>query len=122
MRTFVLALLPLLPFTACTWSSTVSDFHGHYEQAGVVGMRAYEEDLHLDYDFRYAHTGLTYEQVRHAYRFGYKLAKDPQYSASNWENVEPIARSNWENGFPGSWIRYKHAIYYGWQLGSHGRN
>jgi hypothetical protein len=70
MRTFVLALLPLLPFTACTWSSTAAD------------MRAYGEDFRLDYDFRYAHTGLTYEQVRHAYRFGYKLAKDPQYSAS----------------------------------------
>src|SRR5919108_2985652 len=28
MRTFALTLLVLLPFTACTWSSTASDFHG----------------------------------------------------------------------------------------------
>jgi hypothetical protein len=92
------------------------------EQAGVGDMSAYEEDLHLDYDFRYAHTGLTYEQVRHAYRFGYKLAKDPQYRGFEWENLLPEARSDWEKGYPGSWNRYKDAIYYGWQLGSRGRS
>ena len=92
------------------------------EQASIADMSAHEQEFRRNYDSRYANSDLTYEQVRPAYRFGYKLAKDPQYSGSNWENVLSEARSNWEDGYPGSWNRYKDAIHYGWQLGRQGRS
>jgi hypothetical protein len=90
---------------------------GVKRQAGVTDMGVSETAFRTDYDSLYANRGMTYEQVRPAYRFGYLLANDPHYTGLEWSRVQSDARSEWERGYPNSWAQYKDAIHYGWQQG-----
>ncbi len=88
----------------------------NFEQARGGFMGTQERDFWRHYGSMYANSGMTYEQVRPAYRFGYLLASDPQYQGLEWSRVQSEARSEWEAGYPGSWNRYQDAVHYGWQL------
>jgi hypothetical protein len=88
----------------------------NFEQARGGFMGTQERDFWRHYGSIYANSGMTYEQVRPAYRFGYLLASDPQYRRLEWSHVQSEARSEWEAGYPGSWNRYQDAVHYGWQL------
>jgi hypothetical protein len=90
---------------------------GVKRQAGVTDMGVSETAFRTDYDSLYANRGMTYEQVRPAYRFGYLLANDPHYTGLEWSRVQSEARSEWEKGYPNSWPQYKDAIHYGWEQG-----
>ena len=73
----------------------------------------------MEPDFRqhctrsFGHSGSTYEQCSPAYRYGYELAGDRQYSG-DWAGIESKAREQWETRNPGTWERFKDAIRYSW--------
>ena len=90
------------------------------DQTGVRDMGASETAFRTDYNSLYANSGMTYDQVRPAYRFGYLLANDPHYRGLEWSRIQSEARREWEAGYPGSWNVYKDPIHYGWQQGTRG--
>jgi len=91
------------------------------EQASIGDLSAYEADFRRNYESNYADSGLSYDEYRPAYRYGYDLAKDPRYSNKNWDSIEPQAKRNWEEGGKGSWNKYEQAIKYAWQRARQGK-
>jgi hypothetical protein len=74
-----------------------------------------ESDFRENYQSVYANTGLDFEQVEPAYRYGYELARDPRGGGSNWSAIEPHAKQSWKEHHEGSWDQYRGAIRYGWE-------
>jgi uncharacterized protein (TIGR02271 family) len=72
-----------------------SQYRDHYESSRT-------DD---DYDF---------DSYQPAYRFGSELRTDERYGGSDWNEVEPRARSTWEERNPGTWERFKNAVKHAW--------
>jgi uncharacterized protein (TIGR02271 family) len=89
------------------------------EQLGAEGGRNMSMD---DSDFRnhwqtsYGHTGGKYEDHAPAYLYGRELGNNQQYSGSQWNDIEPEARRDWESRNSGTpWEKTKDAVRYGWE-------
>lgn len=91
------------------------------QEAGLTDWSRYEPDFRENYQSTYANTGLQYEQVRPAYRYGYQLAKEPQGRGSDWSTMEPQAKSSWEQDHNGAWDQYRDAVRYGWERAHRGQ-
>lgn len=71
-------------------------------------------------DFRSYHSaqkksGIPYEEVAPAYRFGVGLSESAQYRGKDWTAVEADAKTHWEKQNPGSWERFKDSVRYAWE-------
>lgn len=87
--------------------SNTRDYHQH--------MDRYRED----YSTRYSSTGHPFDHYSPAYELGHRLATDPQYRDSTWEELEPAARSYWERNHSwqhGAWEQFREAAQHAWQL------
>lgn len=89
------------------------------EQLGAESGRNMSMD---DSDFRnhwqtsYGHTGGRYEDHAPAYQYGSELGNNQQYSGSQWNDIEPEARRDWESRYSGTpWEKTKDAVRYGWE-------
>lgn len=60
-------------------------------------------------------TEFPYDQFQPAYYYGYELARDPNSTAHDWNEVEYNAQENWERQHPGTWERVKDAVQYAWE-------
>ena len=69
-----------------------------------VDWQTYDNDFRSNFQSSFRDGGLTYEQARPAYRFGYDLG------GSEWNESE--ARSRWESRNPGTWDKFKNAARY----------
>ena len=83
----------------------------------MADIGRYEPDFRQDYESNFANSGYGYDQYRPAYRYGYEMASDSRYNASDWSDIEMQARRNWNEGTLGPWERYKDAVRYGWERG-----
>jgi len=83
----------------------------------MADIGRYEPDFRQDYESNSANSGYGYDQYRPAYRYGYEMASDSRYNASDWSDIEMQARRNWNEGTLGPWERYKDAVRYGWERG-----
>jgi uncharacterized protein (TIGR02271 family) len=81
--------------------------------ARAVGFDTFARGFEDDFRTRYAGRGLTFAEVRPAYRFGHSLANDPRYQGG-WAAVEPEARRHWEERNPGTWETFKDAVRHAW--------
>jgi uncharacterized protein (TIGR02271 family) len=77
-------------------STDIDVIKGGDEHAALTDWARYEPDFRKNYQSTYANTGLQYEQVQPAYRYGYQLANEPQGRASDWSSIEPQAKTTWE--------------------------
>jgi hypothetical protein len=59
-------------------------------------------------------TGGTYEQYSPAYRYGYSL-RYRSGDQSDWSEVEPSAKSEWESHNPNTWERFKASVRHAWE-------
>lgn len=75
-------------------------FREHYDRELAGGLR---ED---DYD---------YDTVRPAYKFGSTMRSDRRFQGDRWEDIEPNARSTWEQKNPGTWEKMKLAVRHAWE-------
>ncbi|MDB4942032.1 MAG: hypothetical protein JWP97_1566 [Labilithrix sp.] len=66
------------------------------------------------YDQRFASSGRAYEQYAPAYKFGHHMRHDARFAGKSWSDVEPNARSAWEEKNPGSWEHFKEAVQHAW--------
>jgi stress response protein YsnF len=74
-----------------------------------------ETRFHRDFDANYSGTGYTWEHYTPAYRYGYNLASDPQYTNRDWDEIEGDVRTRWEAHNEGTWDDFAGAIEYGWE-------
>jgi len=74
-----------------------------------------DADYRTHYDATFGARGYTYDQYRHAYRFGTDLAGDTQFAPNDWTTVEPEARRYWEERNEGTWEDFKDAVRYAWE-------
>lgn len=66
-------------------------------------------------DFEQRYPGARYEEYAPAYQYGSQLSSDPMYASAGWKTVEPVAMQRWEAHNPGTWARYRDAIFASWQ-------
>jgi len=67
------------------------------------------------FDARYAKTtGASYDQYTPAYNFGHAMRQDSRFHGNDWSEVEPRARSAWEERNPGTWDSFKEAVQHAW--------
>jgi len=84
--------------------------------AATIGDELYiPDDLFMeDYWANYAPLGMTFAEVREAYRFGYDLATRPEFRNLDWSLAVTDAKNLWEQNHFGTWERYRGAIHLGW--------
>jgi hypothetical protein len=102
-------------------STDIDIIKGGEQQASRADWSRYEPDFRKNYQSTYANTGLQYEQVRPAYRYGYVLANEPQGRASEWSSIESQAKTSWEQSHDGAWDQYRDAVRYGWERARRGQ-
>lgn len=75
-------------------------YREHYDRnlSGTMG-----ED---DYD---------YDSYKPAYSFGSGMRSDRRFQGDTWDDVEPNARSAWEERNPGTWEKMKMAVRHAWE-------
>jgi len=86
------------------------------EELNTPEWTRYETTFRDDYKSRYANTGYTYEDYYlPAYRYGYTLATDPTYRTySDWNNLEMVARREWEADNDTLWDDIKDTVRNAW--------
>ena len=102
-------------------STDIDIIKGGDEHAALTDWARYEPDFRKNYQSTYANTGLQYEQVQPAYRYGYQLANEMQGSASDWSSIESQAKTSWEQNHDGAWDQYRDAVRYGWERARRGQ-
>lgn len=75
----------------------------------------YESEFQSDWQTKYSRSGLSYDQVLPGYQYGYHLGHDPRYSTSNWSEIEPKVKRDWDERGHGPWDRFKDAVRSGWE-------
>lgn len=75
---------------------------------------AQRERFRSDYEANYASSGQTFDAYEPAYRSGHALRSDERHRDKSWEEVEPIAREQWEASNPDTWERMRDAHRRGW--------
>jgi len=76
---------------------------------------AHEADFRNYHSTSLAKSGVTYDEVVPAYRFGLGLTESEQYRGKSWNTVESDAKTHWEKQNPGTWERFKDAVRYAWE-------
>lgn len=89
------------------------------ENLGATNTRyqpyeTYETRWRTDYTNNYGNSGYSYEQFSPAYRYGYSLATNNDYSGWDWNRLEPEARRHWEERNPNTWEQFKMAVQRAW--------
>jgi hypothetical protein len=93
-----------------------------WRESGWTGFEV-ADDEYVYYEPRYRrHYSANYAQGSHAfdyyapaYRYGYDLAYNEAYDDYDWSDLEPEARSTWDEKFDGAWEEFKDAVRQGWQ-------
>lgn len=84
------------------------------EEMDANTFEEFETDFQTHFNDNYRGTSYNYNQYRPAYRYGYNLAASPRYTNSDWRDVEPEARMQWERNNRGTWDQVKDAVRHGW--------
>jgi len=86
-----------------------------HQESSFRSFDTYNADFRQHFNTTFAQQqGATYDAYMPAYRYGYTLATDKQYSGRDWAALESEARRDWEQRQPGTWERFKAAIRHGW--------
>lgn len=86
-------------------------------QEGAGGNRSMDDsDYRKHWQSSYGNTGGKYEDHAPAYQYGSELGNNQQYSGSQWNDIEPEARRDWESRNQGTpWEKSRDAVRYGWE-------
>ncbi|HJU99746.1 MAG TPA: hypothetical protein VJ752_04275 [Burkholderiaceae bacterium] len=79
-----------------------------------------ETYFHAHWVDTYSYTGGTYQEYDPAYRYGASMASSTTYQGSDWDEVEPALREEWQRTYPESrWEKFKEAVRAGWNRMTH---
>jgi hypothetical protein len=104
---------------ATTFSIPVQDGSTPVEESdvSVLNPGAFAQSEFMEhYLMEYAPGGVSFDQVRPAYEFGYHFGTEAGYENTwkDWNQVHQEARRRWEQHDPGTWKFYELAIQEGW--------
>jgi uncharacterized protein (TIGR02271 family) len=85
------------------------------EIAAVRAYGDYEAGFKKFYNEKLASTGIAYDKVTPALRFGYALATTEPFRSSPWSAVKADAKPLWEEKNPGTWDDSQAVIKYAWE-------
>jgi uncharacterized protein (TIGR02271 family) len=79
---------------------------------GMTNPNFRADDYRDNYNTTFAHSGMTWDQVRPAYEYGDELARDQRYRGREWSTFESDARRDWESRHPGAstWDKIKDGV------------
>jgi stress response protein YsnF len=80
---------------------------------GMTNPDFRDDDYRDNYNATYAHSGMTWDQVRPAYQYGDELARDQRYRGRDWNSFEADARRDWDARHPGgesTWEKIKDGV------------
>jgi len=78
-------------------------------------FESYQTDFRGFYDKQLAKSGVSYDSLTPAFRFGHGLATKEPFRSSPWTAVEEDARRIWEEKNPGTWDQNKAVVRYAWE-------
>jgi|GEM_PF-676239 len=121
-------MVPPAGVVTTTTTGAVPAGSGYIEETVVTTPTATAFPAELDAEFRHHFTGSiaptsigsTYETFMPAYHYGYELAARPEFRSLSWDAVEAQARMLWEQSNPGTYERFRHAIFAGWTRANSG--
>jgi uncharacterized protein (TIGR02271 family) len=73
-----------------------------------------EYETHFNQNFA-KDTDYDFNAYAPAYRFGHEMRGDRRFAGEEWSDVEPNARTAWEERNPGTWDRFKAAVRHAWE-------
>ncbi|HEY7188338.1 MAG TPA: hypothetical protein VH436_17400 [Vicinamibacterales bacterium] len=76
---------------------------------------SYQNDFRGFYDKQLAKSGVSYDSLTPAFRFGHGLATKEPFRSSPWPAVEKDAQRIWEEKNPGTWDQSKPVVKYAWE-------
>jgi len=91
----------------------VEQLPGQETRSGGMSNPDFRDDDYRDnYNTTFAHSGMTWEQVRPAYQYGDELARDQRYRGRDWSTFEADARRDWDARHPGAstWDKIKDGV------------
>jgi uncharacterized protein (TIGR02271 family) len=91
------------------------------EIPAVRPFDSYDSDFRSFYTKQLANSGVSYESLTPAFRFGHGLATREPFRSSPWSAVEADARGIWEEKNPGTWDQNKAVVRYAWEAVRHTR-
>lgn len=112
------------PASTANLATTRGDFARSYVREGGTWdtveydedfYEAYEPGYRTHYETNFMGTGYPYADFRNAYRFGSTYGTDARYTRyTNWADLEPMARAQWEATHDTPWEDFKDAVRHGW--------
>jgi hypothetical protein len=90
------------------------DYHRSELSTDYDDFRAYEASFRNHFNNSTDRGSYSFDDYEPAYRYGYSLANDPRYRDWAWEDVEAEAHQHWEDQYPNTWDRFKHAVRHAW--------
>lgn len=85
------------------------------EVPAVRTFEEYDSDFRTFYTTNLDKTGVSYDDLKPAFNYGYKLATREPFRSSPWSAVEADASRIWEDKNPGTWEQNKPVIKYAWE-------
>src|SRR5262245_24681194 len=78
-------------------------------------FESYQSDFKSFYDKQLSKSGVSYDSLTPAFRFGHNLATKEPFRSSPWAAVEGDARRIWEEKNPQTWDQSKAVVRYAWE-------
>lgn len=75
----------------------------------------YDNDFRSFYSKNLTNSGVPFEKLQPAFRYGYDLAAREPFRSAPWTAVEADSRRLWEEKNPGTWDQNKAVIKYAWE-------
>jgi uncharacterized protein (TIGR02271 family) len=75
----------------------------------------YENDFRGFYTAKLVNSGVSYDELRPAFNYGYVLATKEPFRSAPWSALEVDGRKLWEEKNPGTWDQNKAVIKYAYQ-------
>jgi uncharacterized protein (TIGR02271 family) len=85
------------------------------EIPAVRPLKDYDSDFRGFYAKNLSNSGVTFENLTPAFKYGYSLATREPFRSSPWSAVEADSRRIWEEKNPGTWDKNKAVIKYAWE-------
>ena len=75
----------------------------------------YDSDFRGFYTAKLANSGVSYDELKPSFNFGYTLATREPFRSSPWSAIEVDGKRIWEEKNPGTWDQSKAVIKYAWE-------
>ena len=111
----------ILELTGAEDISTTSEASADFDasdrsQARREDASSYDTEFRKNFADFYAESGLSYEELAPAYRWGFNMANDPAYSGKNYPDIESDLKAAYVPMNPSrDWEKMSTAVLYGWE-------